>query len=325
VHYHNKLTRRFPHSPIRQTAVSDLKLNSYYFAGSDISSIYLGNTTAPLVVTILSEDLIQKQVKMIDLNRKDLPFRGVKITVRHPYFFVTDGTVPCIFRGKTKNWKAYLVHQNGEYFGNALAIDSVTIAVTTYSKTTGNKILGVIELNKNGNTILNPEILQKQFDGVFDTDGQLLYSEGMQKIVYLYAYRNQYTITDKALRIKSRATTIDTITRAKLSITKDQKYQQRQLSKPPLFVNKNSSIYKNLLFVNSAVPGRFEDDRMWKRTSIIDVYDLSQKSYLLSFTIKDMDGRKVKSFIVYEDRLYALIGNKIIRYKIDSQIISKYR
>lgn len=324
VHYHNKMTRRFPHSPIRQIASLDLKLNSFYFAGADSSHVYLGNITAPLLITTLNKELIKTQSKMIDLNNKDLPFRGVRISVRSPYFFVTDGTVPCIFRGKTSSWKAELVHQKDEYYGTSLALDSTSLAVETYSKTTGDRILGVINIGKRGRTILNPEILQKQFDGVFDTDGQLLYSEGMDKIIYLYTYRNQFTIADRDLKIASRGTTIDTITHAQLIIAKDKKRQQRQFSSPPLFVNKNSSVYQNLLFVNSAIPGRYEDDRMWKRTSIIDVYDLFSKSYLLSFTIQNLEDRKMKSFVVYKDKLYTLIGNQIICYKIDSQITSKY-
>lgn len=325
VHYHNKLIRRFPHSPIRQTALSDLKLNSFYFAGADSANIYLGNSTTPLIVTTLNNNLVRTQARMIDLNRRDLPFRGVKVTVQNPYFFVTDGTVPCLFRGKIKDWKAELLVQKGEYFGNAVPIDSEAVAATTYSKTNGDRILGVIELSKKARTILNPKILQKQIDGVFDTDGQLLYSEGMRKIIYLYAYRNQFTIADKELNINVRGNTIDTISKAQLRISQDKKRQQRQLSRPPLFVNKGSAVYMNLLFVNSLVPGRHEDDRMWKRTSVIDVYDFIQKSYLLSFTINNLNDKKLKSFTVYDDKFYALIGNHIICYKIDSQITSKYK
>jgi uncharacterized membrane protein YphA (DoxX/SURF4 family) len=324
VHYHNKLTRRFPHSPVRLDAKLDLKINSYYIAGSDSLNIYLGNVTAPLTVTTLSDDFLRKRKNMIELNKKEMPFRGIKVSVLPPYFFVADGTVPCIFKGKTANWKAELVHQKGEYFTTVLPIDSTTVAVSTNSKKTGDNVLGVINTGIQKYTILNPQILQKQYDGVFDTDGHLLYSQDMQSIIYLYAYRNQFTIADKKLKIKKRGTTLDTISHAKLSIAEDKKYLLRQFSKPPLFVNKVSAVYKNLLFVNSAVPGRYEDDRMWNRANIIDVYDLSLGSYLLSFTIDNLGEKKLKSFVVRNDRLYALIGNHILNYKIDNQITSNY-
>ncbi|MTH15897.1 DoxX family protein [Flavobacterium sp. LC2016-01] len=324
IHYHNRLTRRFPHTPITRTGVNDLKLNSYYFAGADNLHVYLGNSTAPLSITVLSSRLVQLEKSMIDLDNKELPFRGVKISVRPPYFFVTDGTVPCIFRGKVRDWKAELARQKGEYFTTAAAIDSVRIAVLSNSSKTGDNVLGIIETAEQGRTILNPDILQKQTDGVFDTDGHLLYSEGMEKIIYLYAYRNQFTIADRSLKIISRGTTIDTIATAKLSIARDVKHGQRELSKPPLFVNKNSAVYKNLLFVNSAIPGLYENSRMWKEASIIDVYDLAAKSYLLSFCIYHYEGMKMKKFAVQNDQLYVLAGNYIISYKIDSKITSKY-
>lgn len=324
IHYHNKLTRRFPQTPIRQTAIMDLKLNSFYFAGADSKQIYLGNNTAPLMIRILNSNLLQKQRTMIDLNHKELPFRGVKIMVQTPYFFVVDGTVPCVFKGKIKDWKARLVHQDGEYFTTAQAIDSNAIAVVSNNKISGDNVLAVIQLQDRGQTILNPKILQKQVDGVFDTDGMLLYSKDLQKIIYLYAYRNEFTVADNSLKIKYRGNTIDTISRAQLQITEDKNYHQRMFSRPPLFVNKNSAVYNNLLFVNSAIPGRYEDDRMWKNSSVIDVYDLNKKSYVLSFAVPNLDGKRMKSLLVTKDQLYILIGNKIIQYKLDPKLTSNY-
>lgn len=324
IHYHNKLIRRFPHTPIHKSISLDLKLNSYYFAGIDTENIYLGNTTAPLVISTINNKMLFQNKEMINLDRRDLPFKGIKVMIEAPYFFVVDGTVPCIYRGKIKEWKAILIKQGGEYFTTAKVIDSSAITVSTNSSINGENILGLIRFGTDSQTILNPMILQKQFDGVFDTDGQLLYSAGMRKIIFLYAYRNQFTVVDNKLNINFRGNTIDTITIAKLSIAKDKKRHQRKFSKPPLFVNKSSAVYNNLLFVNSAIPGRYEEDQMWEEASIIDVYDLATNSYILSFCIYDISGKKVKSFIVRQDKLYALIGNHLIEYNLDKNITSKY-
>lgn len=324
IHYHNKLTRRFPQTPIEQQDVLDLKLNSFYIAGADSLNIYLGNSTAPLLITTFNNQLIKKNEKMIDLSRKDLPFRGIRVSVKSPYFFAADGTVPCVFKGNIKDWKAKLVHKGGEYFASMLAVDSVSVAVVANDSKTGDNVLGINTGAEKGKTFLNSGILKKQSDGVFDTDGFLLYSMDMDRIVYLYAYRNQYTLTDRNLKITGNGTTIDTISRAKLNISQDKKHGVRQFSSPPLFVNKGSAVYANILFVNSAIPGRYESDRIWKEASIIDVYDLNDNSYLLSFCIYNLEGRRMKSFTVQNDNLYALTGTHIIRYKIDSKITSKY-
>lgn len=324
IHYHNKLIRRFPHTPVHKIISLDLKLNSYYFAGIDNERIYLGNTTAPLLVSTIDNKMQFQNKQMINLENRDLPFKGVKVIIQAPYFFVVDGTVPCIYRGKIKDWKAILVKRGGEYFTTAQVLDSTAITVSTNSSFSGENILGIIRFGRYPKTILNPLILQKQFDGVFDTDGQLLYSNDMKKIIFLYAYRNQFTVVDHTLNINFRGNTIDTITIAKLSIVKDKKRHQRKFSKPPLFVNKSSTVYNNLLFVNSAIPGRYEEDQMWEEASIIDVYDLATNSYVLSFCLYNIHGKKVKSFIVHQDKLYALIGNHLIEYNLDKKITSKY-
>jgi uncharacterized membrane protein YphA (DoxX/SURF4 family) len=324
VHYHNKLTRRFPHTPISRIASLDLKLNSFYIAGVDDKKIYLGNSTAPLLITVLNQKLIQTEKKQINLDRKDLPFQGVKISIQFPYFFVTDGTVPCIYRGRVTDWNAKLIQKDGEYFGTAIAMDSASVAACTYSSKTGESILGILQFGKINSTLLNPAVLQKQFDGVFDTTGQLHYSTGLKKIIFLYAYRNEYTVTEPDLKIDFRGNTIDTISQAKLSIVRVKSHNQRKFSKPPLSVNKGSALFNNLLFVNSAIPGRFEEDNLWKSASIIDVYDYSKRSYLYSFCIYDIDEKKMKNFVVQDDKLYALIGNHIILYHLDKTITSNY-
>ncbi|QIH40297.1 hypothetical protein G7A72_16430 [Flavobacterium sp. Sr18] len=324
IHYHNKLTRRFPHAPLQTISDIDLKLNSYYIAGVDKDKVYLGNATAPLLITVLDTNLQQMEKRLVILDRKDLPFQAVKVLVQSPYFFVVDGRIPCVFRGSIKDWKAKMIKKGGEYFTTAQAIDSAAIAVRTHNSINGESIMGVINLTDTTKIELNPQILQKQFDGVFDTDGQLLYSNGLKRIIFLYAYRNQFTVADRYLKIDFRGTTIDTITRAKLSIVKVSKHRERKFSKPPLFVNKSSATYSNLLFVNSAIPGRYEEDAMWQGASIIDVYNITEKSYLFSFCIYDIDGKKVRSFAVNNNKLYALIGNHIIAYSLDQRVTSNY-
>jgi hypothetical protein len=131
-------------------------------------------------------------------------------------------------------------------------------------------------------------------------------------------------VTNTELNIKYRENTIDTISKAQLKIARDKKYNQRKFSAPPLYVNKSSAVYNNLLFVNSAIPGKYEDDRLWKEASIIDVYDLVKRSYILSFCVYNINGKRMKSFVVQNDKLYILIGNSIVQYNMDSQITSNY-
>lgn len=324
-HYHNKFTRRFPHFPAVKSNEADLQLNSYYIAGVDHNKIYLGNSTAQLLVTVLDSALQQKTQYQIELDHKELPFKSVKIKVASPYFYVYDGSVPCIFKGNIKDWRAKLVKKGEEYFSLAEPMDSITMAVRTQKRGSGESIMATLNLMDTTKMHLNPTILQKQIDGVFDTDGHMIYSKQLNRLVYLYAYRNQYTVADHNLTIDYRGNTIDTMSHANLKIVNIKSHNQKKLGQHPLIVNKECAVFDNLLFVNSGIPGRYENIKMWEQASIIDLYNLSSKSYLLSFYIYNERGNKMKSFIVQDKILYALIGNCILRYNLGEAITKNYQ
>jgi uncharacterized membrane protein YphA (DoxX/SURF4 family) len=324
-HYSNNFIRRFPHFPAVKTHDTNLQFNSFYIAGTDTDKVYLGSSTAQLLVTVLDSTLQKKTEYHIELDRKDLPFRAVTLRVEPPYFYVSDGTVPCVFRGNISDWKARLIKTGSEYFTLAEPIDSTTMIVRTQKRGSAESIVGRMNLKDSSKTILNTNILEKQIDGLFDTDGHLVYSKQLKRFIYVYAYRNQYTVVDRNLKIDYRGNTIDTISHAKLEIVNIDSHGVKKLGKPALIVNKGCSIFNNLLFINSGIPGRYESVKKWKQASIIDLYSVPENSYLLSFYIYDEDNKKVKNFAVQDNLLYALIGNRLISYKFRASIANNYR
>ncbi|MFV8341064.1 DoxX family protein, partial [Flavobacterium sp. XS2P39] len=280
--YHNSFVRRFPHFPAEKKNQMDLKFNSYYFAGSGEGKIFLGNFTAPLQILEIDTTLKIKKTHRIELNRKNFPFRSVTIKVAPPYFFVTDGSVPCIFRGSIKDWKAKFMMQGSEYFTKIEPIDSITMVVRAMSKKNGESILGTINLRDTTTVHLSPKLLEKQIDGFLDTDGTLLYNAELERVVYQYRYRNQFIVADRNLNIDFRGTTIDTISHPKLDIRYVASTDERKFGAPAVIVNKTNAAYSNLFFVNSALPGKYESALTWKQASIIDLYNLNTRGYISS-------------------------------------------
>lgn len=326
IQYHNKFIRRLSHGPAIKTNQINLQYNSYYFAGIHHDTIYLGNNTAQLLITAV-DTLFQSAVKhKIELDKKDNQFSFLKLKVAPPYFYVYDGTIPGIYKGKTNTWKANFAAKPTEYFSLAEPTDTSALVVRTQQRISGESVLAKIHYGQNkSTTTLHKNLLQKQLDGVFDTDGHLLWSQDLKKIIYLYAYRNQFIVTDKNLNLTYRGNTIDTISKAKLDIVNIKSHNEKKLGKRPLVVNKNAAVYNNLLFVNSGIPGRYESLTMWKQASIIDVYNLSDKSYITSFYINDINSAKLKSFIVHKNQLYALIGNYLVQYQLTKTINKHYQ
>lgn len=314
-HYHNSFVRRFPQHFATEINRKDLSYNSYYFAGYEDGKIYLGNSTTPLLIVELDENLNSKKVHKVNLENTTLPFSTPQIKVLGEYFFLFEGSVPYLFRGKISDWNAKLIMQTGPRFSQLQPIDSVTIAARFISQPSGESLLGTINLNDTLDFRTNKNLLQKQIDGVFDTDGYLNYNRELNKLVYLYMYRNEYTVANTDLSLNFRGNTIDTISKAQVKIAHVESKGINTFSAPPLTVNNRFATSGNRLYVDSALPGMYEDETVWKNAQIVDIYDLRDKSYQSSFYIYHIKGKGMRSFIVFNNHLFALIGSNLVKYK----------
>ena len=80
-----------------------------------------------------------------------------------------------------------------------------------------------------------------------------------------------------------------------------------KLSAPPQIVNKRSTAFKQLLFNQSGLRGRYESVKNWKLASIIDVYNITQNNYISSFYIYHENDAKMSDMIATEKAFYAII------------------
>ncbi|MNQ01726.1 Methylamine utilization protein MauE [compost metagenome] len=325
IHHRNNFVRRYIPHLINKKYQVDLQYNSYYFAGSGMGKIYLGNYTDPSKITVLDTTLQFKKQYTLQLDTINLPFRSIQVKVVPPYFYVLDGTVPCIFKGAIGNWKALLNRSRIIHFSAATIINDDAIAVRTRETKNGENTLGIIEFGTRDTVQLTPDLLQKQIDGVFDTDGSLHYSTQLQKLIYVYYYRNQFIVADQKLKLSYRGNTIDTNSVAKLKIAYLPKQGLKQFSAPPFTVNASSAVFKNLLFVHSNLEGRFESSKMWEQASVIDVYDIAENSYQFSFYVYHYNHQKMKSFTVTDSYLFALIDDQIVAYSLGNLFKNKLR
>jgi hypothetical protein len=240
------------------------------------------------------------------------------VRISSPYFFLTDGTVPCIFRGKISDWKAKQITGIKTHFSVFEPIDSTTAAIRSRNPKNNESILGQLKLSTDTTMAFFDEtLLQKQIDGVFDCDGMLRYNQETQKLVYSYFYRNQFIVADKNLKLSYRGNTIDTTTTAKIKIA-TLSNGDRKLAEPPLMVNKLISTSGNQLFVYSK--GRYESNKLWKQTSVIDIYDLKTKNYNYSFNVYHVNNKKPQEMLATKDKVYFIFDNTIVAYQIDRSV-----
>ncbi|MFC0776871.1 MauE/DoxX family redox-associated membrane protein [Flavobacterium sp. HJSW_4] len=314
--YENPFIRRFPKHPIVQDTIIDLKFNSYYFAGSDREKIYLGNYSNPLHITAIGKKTKNKESIKIILDSKKTLFSSVKIRIRDSSFYLMDGTVPAVFTGSKSNWKAEKQLTGLPYFTLAEPINQTKIILRSSNGRNAEHSIGIFNETKSPKIRYNSSLLQKQIDGIFDTDGTLLFDEKTNRAVYTYYYRNEYIAIDTNANLEYSANTIDTTTKAKIKVAHLKNNTERKLSAPAITVNAYTAVCENLLFVNSKVSGRFESDKLWEQSFIIDVYNLDTKSYLMSFSLYKIGNKKLSSIIVTPEYLYAIMGTDLGIYRL---------
>jgi len=316
----NSFLRRYPHHPVQKETVLDISYNSYYIAGITSKHIYLGNTTAPLHVLQLSRDLQDTTHIRLRLEDKEsYAFRAVQVRVKGNHFFVTDGTVPVIYRGELSTLTARPVMTTPIFFNRLEVMNDSIFVIRTRSAATNETVLGLLQIGDTSKVELNHHLLERQEHGIFDTDGLLIYNQKLQQVVYTYFYRNEFIVADNNLELIYRGKTIDTVSRAQISIDTLRSRNENRLAAAPLMVNIQTATAGNYFFVQSDRLGRYEPERMLKEASIIDVYHLTKNTYEFSFYIHHQQNEKLRSFHVMDSLLVALQGNLIVTYRLKKE------
>lgn len=320
----NNFIRRFGQHPIRDEKAFDLGLNSYYFAGMADGRIYLGNLTAPLLLTSIDTALTETKAVKIKLDDAGHPFRLIQVKVRSPYFYLYDGTVPVIYRGLMSGSLAHTISFEDSYFSQLEVIDSTDFAFRALSSETKTQVLGKLSVNRHPKVALHETLLKKQVDGVFDTDGQLLRDGVTGELTYIYAYRNEFLVMDSDLAVLQKLHTIDTISRAQVRVTLLPDGNHK-MDAPPLQVNKKSTVHGQVLFNESMLMGKFEPREMWQQAAIVDMYRTDKQEYLGSFYVQDRGKNKMAWMFATDKHLFVLTGTEILRYRFAPAVVRHFK
>lgn len=320
----NNFTRRFLIHPVIEDQVLDLQLDSYYFAGIDDENIYLGNISTPLILTVIDRNLKRKSEIKIQLDERDFPFKNLQMQVKNGHIYLYDGSVPVIFRGTVGGSTVKKISYDDAYFTQLIVLDSTRFGLRTQSRFTQEYTIAELNLRNAPKVKLKEGILEKQIDGVFDSDGKLIQDQFDGTPIYLYSYRNRFMIMDSSLLLKRRLQTIDTTKTARLKITR-LKNGSHKMSVPAIQNNKSVTAFNSLLFIESNLMGRNESVRAWEHSAVIDMYRTGKQEYSGSFYIPHRKNKSLSSMIATDSFLFILIGKDLIRYKFTKPLMDLYK
>tara|TARA_R100000353_G_scaffold175198_2_gene144930 strand:- start:32872 stop:34332 length:1461 start_codon:yes stop_codon:yes gene_type:complete len=317
MHRNNAFQRRYLPHPIEKIREFQLDYDSYYIAGYSDSLVYLGNYQAPLYLT--TNNIITKEQKIIrvELDNMTYPYRKIKIEVKPPKFTVADGTVPALFQGNIKERLAYQLPIDSVYFTQYVVTKPNNIGIITVDSRTKKKIIGLYKnISGEDHSIFTTATIREVAPEPFADDGVLVWNEKLSCFLYIYYYKNKFEVIDRKLQLIYTGSTIDTIKTPRLDVTYSEQNDMYTLGGKSTVVNRLSATTANYLFINSDRLGRFEDEGPLKSASIIDVYNISDKSYVFSFYVYHQPGGKLYDFQVYKNILIALVKEKLFIYKL---------
>lgn len=310
--------RVLPPHPAVQRGTMDIKYNSYYIAGVSKSRVYLGNYKAPLHILVINKALTDsQQYRIIIPDVERVRYWSLRVRVDSPYFFLADGTVPRIYKGLIRTWYGYRVPNDSAYFLDFRPMGPTSFAIRSMSAETGEYELGK-EMWATDSVVLRPDILEKQIDGKFCVDGTMAYDKDFSRLVYTYYYRNQFIVMDSNLNVISRGRTIDTVSKAKISVATMESGRVSTMSSPPLLVNRRCRVDGKWLFVNSNLVARNESVSDFDKLSVIDVYGLDSVKYEFSFYLSHFTYAKVGDFFVCDGKLFAIFDHFISSFDLQA-------
>ena len=320
----NNFTRRFPHHPILEEQAYDLKVNSYYFAGFDDRSVYLGNLSSPFRLF-----KIDRQLKKMDtievVPGTSHRFQNLRYSVQGSTLYAYDGTVPVIYAAAVSSPKNHLYEMsvNEVYFDQLIPLASNEYVMRVEDKSNKRTALASLSLFPDLRVHINNSVLTGKADGGFDADGRLLYDAATGYFYYLFYYRNQILQFDENLNVTARMKTIDTISTAQLKV-KDLKNGRKKLAEPAFLVNRNMTVHNGLIFNESNLIGKNELKELWKKNAVVDIYTTAPAGYWGSMYVQHRGKNRMSQMLVTDTYFFVLSGNEIIRYRFAQTLTENF-
>lgn len=291
----------------------DIKYNTWYIGGSNGSGVYLGNNIVPGRIAKVDDSLnTYSEISLTGFDTVKI-HRGAYIQIDSLNLYLMDGTKPLILRANTADLH-FRQQLKATYFTGGIPLTRTSVALRSIYEGVGAVL---IKKNLESGEIKTTKLLQKQVDGIFCTDGEIVKIPGSANMIYVYYYRNQFFYADSNLNLLYRGKTIDTISMAQIKVAKITSTGERTMSAPPLYVNKRACANSKYLFVQSALCANNETEYMIKDVSTIDVYAVADGKYQFSFYLPDFRGHKVRDFKVYGKSLYALYDHYLYKYRLN--------
>src|SRR5690606_27726003 len=238
----NPFVRRFLPHPITDVKGLELPYNSYYISGFSEDKIYLGNYTAPLHGLVLNNvpQIIDTIILSIAKFEKQ-KFSAIKWNFLNDTILLNDYTLGVFYiKGDEKDEMTRIVRNDTLKYSISVPLATNSYALRTFTDKTKEKLsLALYDPFKNRFINKKSTLFESnQAQDLFSNDGMLLYNKDLQKIIYVFYYKNKSFVFNNDLEERQILETIDTISIPNFKLQYVEKQRLIKPSQIPVKVNK---------------------------------------------------------------------------------------
>jgi hypothetical protein len=318
----NPFIRIFPPHPLGLPEQIDLKVNSYYFAGTVKDRLLLANTTAPAhFLTLNPLDFTTAVVKGSFPKNQRYTEGGLQSIGQSPYIYTVNSFTTDIFQAPEDSLQ--FKQLTGEWLtaNNAFLPFSTTSAIIKSFDTSAKRIL-IKKISLQPIKQLSAYYPTMQHtEGIFSPDGMLLFNEFKKEIIYIHHYWNRIVCLDSNLNLVYTGKTIDTITAPQRAVINIVSQNRFAITGPSSATNVRSCISNGYLFVQSSLKAKNQTSSSMDSAWTIDVYKAEDSKYQFSFFIPFHEGSKPYHFQVVDNKLFVIYGRFLVRYPINHEYL----
>lgn len=315
---HQSFHRKFAPHFLTKPHIKTLENSRTYIIGMDSTTLYLGDTASPLLILKYDfrQGLLQQDTILLN-TETPIAWQLLNKRLISNKLYLYEGLSPSLFEYALETKTTIKRPMDSLVFTDCIPLSSNNIILKTTDAKKRQQVLARWSFTDQKLHIPHAN-LTKQVDGFFCTDGDVIFNEAFQLLIYTYRYRNAFLVFDTQLNLISTHHTIDPHVKADLKVAtvKVHGRDKIKLASVPNIVNRGSFSQGPWLFLNSNIRAQNESDTNFKSKSVIDIYALEDGRYTFSFYIPPYQGSTMTDFAIYNNTLAVLYPQGIGIYNM---------
>ena len=241
----------------------------------------------------------------------------LQFQIDSPLYHIFNGNGPDIFSGSLTPGNTGLhFHYNGGLFLEGVALPGGSYLLRGFDNSGPGLGQSLFLWDPfTGHQLKKYGLSPPSADAGIGSEGHISYDTSLHRVGFVQFYKNGMLTLDSSLDAPHTSTTIDTVHTGSTKFGQASAGGQYSLSaNSPLFiVNGQFCMTNGKIYVNSFLKA---DNEEKDDLPVIDIYDGHTLRYLYSFHLPGLDGKRIVSLRVLDDKLAAIYTTGLVTYRL---------